>query len=92
MEPVEPAEAAHREVDEGLDRGIVGAIEQVRTLLVDSASRGVGVLLISEDLDEILDLADRIAVLYEGEVVGVVDGRDADVTDLGLLMGGGGRS
>jgi simple sugar transport system ATP-binding protein len=71
----------------GLD---VGAIEQVRQLLVERASRGVGVLLISEDLDEILDLSDRIAVLYEGRVVGVVERPDADVTDLGVLMGGGG--
>ena len=50
-----------------------------------------GVLLISEDLDEILDLSDRIAVMYEGRIVGVVDRADADVTELGLLMGGGSR-
>ncbi len=70
----------------GLD---VGAIEAVRQLLVDAAGRGVGVLLISEDLDELLDLADRITVIYEGRVVGVVDAAGADITELGLLMGGG---
>ncbi len=69
----------------GLD---VGAIESVRTLLVDAAERGVGILLLSEDLDEILSLSDRIAVIYEGEILAVVDRGDADVETLGLLMGG----
>jgi simple sugar transport system ATP-binding protein len=70
----------------GLD---VGAVESVRELLVQAAGDGVGVLLISEDLDELLDLSDRIAVLYAGRIVGVVDRADAEVTELGLLMGGG---
>jgi ABC-type uncharacterized transport system ATPase subunit len=70
----------------GLD---VGAIESVRDLLVRSAADGVGVLLISEDLDEILDLSDRIVVLYEGRVAGEVARGEADATELGLLMGGG---
>ncbi|QYG95535.1 ABC transporter ATP-binding protein [Iamia sp. SCSIO 61187] len=69
----------------GLD---VGAIESVRALLVQAAERGVGVLLLSEDLDEILSLADRIAVIYEGRIVATVDRADADVEELGLLMGG----
>jgi simple sugar transport system ATP-binding protein len=69
----------------GLD---VGAIEAVRTLLAAAADRGVGVLLLSEDLDEILSLADRIAVIYEGRILAVVDRADADVEELGLLMGG----
>jgi simple sugar transport system ATP-binding protein len=51
----------------------------------------VGVLLISEDLDEILTLADRIAVLYEGRVMGVVDRAQADVEELGLMMAGSAR-
>jgi simple sugar transport system ATP-binding protein len=70
----------------GLD---VGAVESVRELLVQAADDGVGVLLISEDLDELLDLSDRIAILYAGRIVGVVDRADAEVTELGLLMGGG---
>jgi simple sugar transport system ATP-binding protein len=70
----------------GLD---VGAIESVRELLAKSADEGVGVLLLSEDLDEILDLSDRIVVLYEGRIVGEVARTDADITELGLLMGGG---
>ena len=69
----------------GLD---VGAIETVRALLVEAADRGVGVLLLSEDLDEILSLSDRVAVIYEGRIVAVVDRADADVEELGLLMGG----
>ena len=51
----------------GLD---VGAIETVHGYLREAADEGVGVLLISEDLDEILTLADRIAVMYEGAIVG----------------------
>jgi simple sugar transport system ATP-binding protein len=69
----------------GLD---VAATDSVRRLLARTASGGVGVLLISEDLDEILDLADRIAVMYRGRVVGVVDRGDADKDRIGLLMAG----
>jgi general nucleoside transport system ATP-binding protein len=69
----------------GLD---VAATESIRKLLTGSAEHGVGVLLISEDLDEILDLADRIAVMYRGRVVGVLDARDADVDRIGLMMSG----
>lgn len=69
----------------GLD---VGAIESVRALLVAAAERGVGILLLSEDLDEILSLSDRVAVIYEGRIVATVDRADADLEELGLLMGG----
>jgi general nucleoside transport system ATP-binding protein len=69
----------------GLD---VAATESVRRLLTQSAEGGVGVLLISEDLDEILDLSDRIAVMYRGRVVGVVDRDGADVNKIGLMMAG----
>ena len=69
----------------GLD---VAATDSVRRLLAQTASRGVGVLLISEDLDEILDLSDRIAVMYRGRVAGVVDRDDADRDRIGLLMAG----
>jgi simple sugar transport system ATP-binding protein len=50
----------------------------------------VAVLLISEDLDEILMLADRIAVMYEGGIAGERDARVATVEEIGLLMAGGG--
>jgi ABC-type uncharacterized transport system ATPase subunit len=69
----------------GLD---VGATDTVRGLLVEAAGRGVGILLISEDLDEILALADRIAVLYNGRITGIVERQHADVEQLGLMMAG----
>lgn len=69
----------------GLD---VGATEGVRALLIKAASDGVGILLISEDLDEILALADRIAVMYEGRIVGVLPRANADVHHVGLMMAG----
>jgi general nucleoside transport system ATP-binding protein len=72
----------------GLD---VGAIETVHRYLLDAAEDGVAILLISEDLDEILALTDRIAVMYEGEIVGEVDARGASVEELGLMMAGGHR-
>ena len=70
----------------GLD---VGAIETVHAYLRDAAADGVAVLLISEDLDEILVLADRIAVMYEGAIVGETSRAEASVEELGLLMAGG---
>jgi ABC-type uncharacterized transport system ATPase subunit len=69
----------------GLD---VGATEYVRTQLLEQRSRGAAVMLISEDLEEILALSDRIAVMYEGEVVGIVPTCDADEEHLGLMMSG----
>ena len=50
---------------------------------------GAAILLISEDLDEVLALSDRVAVLFEGRVVGITDAADADVTTIGLQMTGG---
>jgi ABC-type uncharacterized transport system ATPase subunit len=70
----------------GLD---VGAIETVHAYLRDAAGNGLAVLLISEDLDEILALADRIAVMYEGAFVGVTTRADASVDEIGLMMAGG---
>jgi simple sugar transport system ATP-binding protein len=70
----------------GLD---VGAIETVHRLLREAAAGGVGVLLLSEDLDEILTLADRVAVIYEGRIVGTVAAEGASVHELGLMMAGG---
>jgi len=70
----------------GLD---VAGIEVVHDYLRDAAERGVGVLLLSEDLDEIRALADRIAVMYEGAIVGERAAETATVEELGLLMAGG---
>ena len=74
----------------GPTRGLdVAAIEAVHGYLRDAAARGLGVLLISEDLDEILTLAHRVVVLYEGAVVGETAAATASVAELGLLMAGG---
>jgi ABC-type uncharacterized transport system ATPase subunit len=70
----------------GLD---VGAIEVVHAYLREAASSGVAVLLISEDLDEIRALADRIVVMYEGGIAGECDPETTTVEDIGLLMTGG---
>ncbi|MAS34531.1 MAG: heme ABC transporter ATP-binding protein [Anaerolineaceae bacterium] len=70
-------------------RGVdIGASEYIRSVLMQQRSSGVAILLISEDLDEILALSDRIAVLYEGRVVDIVDRENADVEMLGLMMAG----
>jgi simple sugar transport system ATP-binding protein len=69
----------------GLD---VGATHAVRTLIAEAADAGVGVVLISEDLQEILSLSDRIGVMFRGRLVGMRDRGEADVEDLGMLMGG----
>ena len=71
----------------GLD---VGAIETVHRLLLERREQGAGILLISEELDEILALADRVDVMYEGRIVGSFDAETADVHEIGLLMTGGG--
>jgi simple sugar transport system ATP-binding protein len=71
-------------------RGVdVGATEAIHQVLLAQRGRGAATLLISEDLDELLTLCDRIAVLYEGRVMGTVAARDADREELGLLMAGG---
>jgi general nucleoside transport system ATP-binding protein len=70
----------------GLD---VGAIETVHSYLRDAAARGVAILLMSEDLDEIRSLADRILVVYEGEIVGELHAGAASIEELGYLMAGG---
>jgi len=69
----------------GLD---IGATEYVREQLLIERRKGTAVMLISEDLDEILALSDRIAVLYEGQVMDIVPRAEATPERLGLLMAG----
>lgn len=69
----------------GLD---IGATEYIHKQLAKQRDNGVGVLMISLDLDEILTVCDRIAVIYEGKIMAVMDRKDADVEQIGLLMGG----
>jgi simple sugar transport system ATP-binding protein len=70
----------------GLD---VGAIETVHGYLREAAAGGVGILLLSEDLDEIRALSDRFVVIYEGRVTGDFDPDRATVEEIGLAMAGG---
>jgi simple sugar transport system ATP-binding protein len=69
----------------GLD---IGATEYVREQLLAQRQKGAAVLLISEDLDEILALSDRIAVIYEGQIMDILPRENATPEKLGLLMAG----
>ena len=71
----------------GLD---IGAIEYVHKALVEQRDKNRAVLLVSLELDEIMNVSDRIAVIYEGSIVGIVDAKEADENRLGLMMAGGG--
>jgi simple sugar transport system ATP-binding protein len=73
----------------GLD---VGASEYVRSELLARRREGAAILLVSEDLDELLALADRMVVLYEGRIVGHIEATDADPEQLGMLMAGRGNA
>lgn len=71
-------------------RGVdVGAIEFIHRRLVEERDSGKAVLLVSFELDEILALSDRIAVMYDGEIVGILNKDEADEQKLGVLMAGG---
>ena len=69
----------------GLD---VGATEFIRKKLLEERDQGVAILLISEDLEELLMISDRIGVIYEGEIEGIVDIDSADINEIGLMMAG----
>jgi simple sugar transport system ATP-binding protein len=70
-------------------RGVdVGVIEYLHRQLLEKRSQGVGILLASEDLDEIFALADRIVVMFKGQIMGILDAGDAQIDKIGLLMAG----
>ncbi|MGD8820781.1 MAG: ABC transporter ATP-binding protein, partial [Anaerolineae bacterium] len=70
-------------------RGVdIGATEYVHAQLLEEREKGTAILLISEDLDEVMALSDRIAVIYEGQIMGIIDGQKATPEQLGLLMAG----
>ena len=69
----------------GLD---IGAIETMQRYIVEMRDAGVGVLLISEELDELLTIADRVAVLFQGRIMGIFKAGEAEAERIGLLMGG----
>ena len=72
----------------GLD---VGAIEFVHRYLVEQRNKGRAVLLVSFELDEIIDLSDRIDVIFDGKIQGEIAGKDADEKELGFMMAGGAK-
>ena len=68
-------------------RGVdIGAIEFIHQQIMQMRDRGCAVLLVSVELDEILSLSDRILVMFEGRIVGEVDGDKADARTIGLMM------
>ena len=72
----------------GLD---VGSIEFIHRRAIEKRNAGTAILLVSAELDEVLEMSDRILVMYRGEVVAERDGRTADKNEIGLLMATGGR-
>jgi simple sugar transport system ATP-binding protein len=72
----------------GLD---VAMTRATQSLLLEARDAGAGVLMVSEDLDELLEMSDRIAVMHDGHVVGVVEARGADRAEIGRMMTGGGH-
>ena len=72
----------------GLD---VGAIEYIHKQLVERRDAGKAVLLVSLELDEVMNVSDRILVMYEGEIVGELDPKKTTVQELGLYMAGAKR-
>ena len=90
-----------REIDKNPDlliavqptRGLdVGAIEYVHKKIVEQRNKGKGVLLVSFELDEVMSLADRILVMYEGEIVGNLNPKETTAQELGLYMAGAKRN
>jgi simple sugar transport system ATP-binding protein len=72
----------------GLD---VGSIEFIHKQAIAKRDQGTAILLVSAELDEIMELSDRIAIMYRGEIVATLDGRSADREEVGLLMATGRR-
>ncbi|MEG2852552.1 MAG: heme ABC transporter ATP-binding protein, partial [Hydrogenoanaerobacterium sp.] len=72
----------------GLD---VGAIEYIHKKLVQERDEGKGILLVSLELDEVMNVSDRILVIYEGELVANLNPKTVTIQDLGLYMAGSKR-
>ena len=86
-----------REIDKNPDlliavqptRGLdVGAIEYIHKQIVEQRNRGKAVLLVSLEMDEVLDVSDRILVMYEGEIVGELNPKTTTPEEMGLYMAG----
>jgi simple sugar transport system ATP-binding protein len=72
----------------GLD---VGSIEFIHREIIKQRNAGTAVLLVSAELDEVMEMSDRIAVMYRGRIVAEMDGRTANKSDVGLYMATGGH-
>jgi ABC-type uncharacterized transport system ATPase subunit len=72
----------------GLD---VGSIEFIHKQIIQKRNAGTAILLVSAELDEVLEMSDRIGVMFRGRIVALMDGRGADKNEVGLLMATGGR-
>ncbi len=72
----------------GLD---VGAIEYIHERLIEERDAGKAVLLMSLEMEEVLNVSDRIAVIYEGEIVGILNASETDENEIGLMMSGAKR-
>ena len=71
-------------------RGVdIGAIESIREILQDVKAKGLGVLLVSADLEEVLSLSDRIVVMHEGKITGRINSDEVEEEKLGMYMVGG---
>ena len=81
----EPAVLIAAQPTRGVD---IGAAEYIHERLIAQREQGTAVLVVSEDLDEVLALADRVAVMFEGRIVAIIDRSECTVEDLGLLMAG----
>ena len=69
----------------------MGAIEYIHRQIVRSRDEGAAVLLVSLELDEVMNVSDRILVMYEGEITGELDPKRTTVKELGLYMSGAKR-
>ena len=69
----------------GLD---VGSIEYIHKRIVEQRDQGAAVLIVSTELDEVLAVGDRVAVMQGGQIVGIVEGEEATYEKVGMLMGG----
>jgi len=81
----EPSVIVASQPTRGLD---VQGVKAIQELLIDARNKGLGVLMISEDLDELLAISDRIIVMHEGQIAAEYEGADADRSAIGLAMAG----
>ena len=71
-------------------RGVdIGAIESIRSIIQEVRDKGLAVLLVSAELEEVMSLSDRIIVMHEGKITGRLTADEADEENIGLLMMGG---